>query len=242
MNPVYVGLFIASAVLTQIVFCWITGKSLHSVKSAIITALGLSLLLHVNHAWVAILAAILAISSKFLIKRKGKHIFNPANLGIVATIALSGEAWVSPGQWGSEALFFFLIFSAGLMMIFKVGRLDIAFSFILAFGLLKFGYLVLYLGWEPEVWLHQMANGTLLLFTFFMITDPMTTPNHSKARIIWALVLAIAVFICSIFFYVQTALVWVLFFISIFTPLFDKYFKAEKYEWNISKKLKIETS
>ena len=127
----------------------------------------------------------------------------------------------------------FVIGAAGLMMILKVGRLDTAFTFIAVFGILQYLYVVIYLGWEPTVWAHKMSNGTLLLFAFFMITDPMTTPNHAKARIIWAALLAVALFIASNYFYVQTAAIWILFIISPLTPLFDKLFVAKKYEWNI---------
>ena len=76
-----------------------------------------------------------------------------------------------------------------------------------------------------------MSNGTLLLFAFFMITDPMTTPNHKKARIVWAAAIGLFLFVASNFYYIQSAAIWILFFISPFTPLFDRLFVAEKYEW-----------
>ena len=41
---------------------------------------------------------------------------------------------------------------------------------------------------------HMVTNGALLLFTFFMITDPMTTPNHAKARIAWAVMVGLLTF------------------------------------------------
>jgi Na+-transporting NADH:ubiquinone oxidoreductase subunit NqrB len=179
------------------------------------------------------LAAFIAVASKFIIRKNNKHIFNPANIGIIGAILLTNEAWVSPGQWGSSTILLFVIGAAGLMMILKVGRLDTAVTFITIFGILQYLYVVTYLGWEPTVWAHKMSNGTLLLFAFFMVTDPMTTPNHKKARIIWASLLAIALFIASNYFFVQTAAIWLLFLISPLTPLFDKLFVAQKYEWNI---------
>jgi Na+-transporting NADH:ubiquinone oxidoreductase subunit NqrB len=114
--------------------------------------------------------------------------------------------------------------------------MDTSITFLAVFGGLLFVRQVMYLGWESSVWLHQMSNGTLLLFAFFMITDPMTTPNHRYARFIWAAILGVALFIASSFFYVQTAAVWLLFLISPFTPLFDKLFYAKKYEWSTTTK------
>ena len=219
------------AILTQMVCAFFTTKRYDSVKSALITALGLCLLLKTGSLEIAALATAVAISFKFIVRLRNKHIFNPANIGIIAALLLSDSAWVSPGQWGSSVLMWFFVGAAGLMMILKVGRMDTSFTFLLVFGCLLYLRQVVYLGWEPEVWLHKMSNGTLLLFTFFMITDPMTTPNHRTARVIWSSALAISLFVLSNFLYIQTAAVWVLFAISPFTPLFDKFFKHKKYEW-----------
>ena len=230
-------IILSTAVVTQLSFAFFTTKKYSSFKSALISALGLCLLLKTGAIWVGAFAAFVAIASKFLIKIKNKHIFNPANIGIIAAIALTGEAWVSPGQWGSDTILWFFIGAAGLMMILKVGRLDTTIAFILTFGGLLFLRQVVYLGWEPTVWLHKMNNGTLLLFAFFMITDPMTTPNHKHARIIWAVILALALFIASNFYYVQSSAIWLLFAISPFTPMFDRLFKAKKYQWNVPNRL-----
>ena len=220
-------------ILTQVVFSLWFNKPLASIKSALITALGLCLLLKSSHASISALAAFVAISSKFLITYQNKHIFNPANIGIVLAILLTNQAWVSPGQWGSSTLLWFVIGAAGLMMILKVGRMETTLVFLGTFALLSFFRDVLYLGWGPTVWLHKMSNGTLLLYAFFMITDPRTTPNHKKARLIWAAVLAALLFVSSAFFYVQTAAIWLLFLISPFAILFDKWFKHRLYQWNV---------
>lgn len=222
---------IGVATVTQLLFSFLTNKRYSSVKSGLITALGLCLLLKTGNLWVAALASFVAIASKFLIKHKTKHIFNPANIGIIGAIVLSGNAWVSPGQWGSGTLMWFFIGSAGLMMILKVGRLDTTFYFLLAFAILSFTRDVVYLDWEPAVWFHKMSNGTLLLFSFFMITDPMTTPNHKAGRAIWAIGLAFLVFTLSNFLYVQTAVIWVLFGVSFVTPVIDYFYKEKKFEW-----------
>lgn len=218
--------------LTQLTFVYFFSQKYSSIKSGMITALGLCLLLKTAAIWVSILAVFIAIASKFLVRVNHKHVFNPANLGIIVVLLTTDLAWVSPGQWGSSIVMWFFIGAAGLMMILKVGRLDTAITFMLVFGGLLFARQVIYLSWEPVVWLHQMSNGTLLLFAFFMITDPMTTPNHKYARIAWAGIIGISLFVASNFFYVQTAAIWILFFISPFTPLFDKLFAAPQYKWN----------
>src|SRR5262245_19309371 len=76
-------------------------------RSALISGLSLCLLLRTNSVPLAVAAAVLTIGSKFVIRIGGKHIFNPTNVGIVALMALTGQVWVSPGQWGNVAFFAF---------------------------------------------------------------------------------------------------------------------------------------
>ena len=206
----------STALLTQLAGqAWLhykAGESLRftrrdwiSLKSAGITTLGLSLLCHTHEPWVAALAALVAIGSKFVLRTGGKHIFNPANLGLVAAILLTGEAWVSPGQWGSGAALVFLIGSCGAVVVLRVGRLDTSLAFLATFGGLLFLRQVVYLGWPVDHWVHQMANGSLLLFTFFMITDPMTIPNARPLRILWAATVGVLAYYLAVKLFVNAA-------------------------------------
>lgn len=226
-----IGATISSCIAFQLLFTHFTTKNYNSWKSALITSLGLSLLLKVDAIHWVFVATFIAIATKFLIKYKGKHIFNPANVGVVATILITQNAWISPGQWGSNIIYLFIIGSLGFLVIKKVARIDIALSFIGTFGCLLFIRNILYLGWPIDFWLHQMTNGTLMLFTFFMITDPMTTPNNQKARIIFAIILASVAFYLATFKHFYAAPVWVLLFMSPLTILFDRIWKGKKFNW-----------
>src|SRR6476469_4492439 len=77
-------------------------------KSAMISGLSLSLLMRSNSFLLMALAAFVAVSSKFLVRWKGKHIFNPTNFAIVVMLVATPRVWVSGGQWGSAAFFGFL--------------------------------------------------------------------------------------------------------------------------------------
>ena len=226
---------ILTAIVSQLVLSKIFKISLNSIKSAIITALGICILLNCSSIAIFIFATLVAISSKFFIRIKNKHIFNPSHIGIVAALLFTSQAWVSPGQWGSNMELLFFIGVGALFLIFKVGRVDIAFTFLGSILLLAFTYNILYLGWPMDFLTHKMLNGSLLIFSFFMITDPMTTPNDKKARRIWAVLLAVITFVLSGFMYLQTAPIWALLILIPFTPLFDKKWKAPKFEWEINK-------
>lgn len=228
--PKYAIIFF-TCVSTQIIASYFTNKNYGSVKSALITSLGLSLLFKSSSLWVLGLAAFLAIISKFIVKYKNKHFFNPANFGIIVTILLTQKAWISPGQWGSGAILVFLIGSLGTLIVLKVTRIDISLTFLGTLFCLQMYRTIFYLGWDFDVLIHQFSSGSLLLFTFFMITDPVSTPNAPVARIMWAVIIAIISFTLSNYYFVNVAPVWTLFFISPFTPIFDKLFVGKKFEW-----------
>ncbi len=210
----------------------ITGKNnLSSLKSAWISSLSITLMLRANLWWVFVLASVLTVGSKFLIKRKGKHVFNPTNFGIVISVLLSGNAWISPGQWGSDYIWWAFMGISGLTVLFQVGRWDTAFTFLAALAVFEFSRNVLWLGWPVDFFIHQFSSGTLLLFTFFMITDPVTTPSHRLARVLWSIVIAGLSAWLNWKYLLPGAPLYALFVMSAFTPLFDIIFKAKKFKW-----------
>lgn len=227
---------IGGCVIAQSLAILFANAPRESLKSALITGLGLSLLLKAGSPWLFLFAAFFAIGQKFLLRINGKHLWNPANFGIVILILLNSEAWVSPGQWGSSATLIFIIGTAGLAVLSKVRRLDTGIAYLITFVALEYARNILYLGWDYEVLFHRLSNGTLWLFAFFMITDPMTTPNNKTVRIIWAMLVATASFIGINFFFKSTSPQWVLFFATPLTPLIDYAFKGNFFQWTILSK------
>jgi hypothetical protein len=210
---------------------------LHSIKSAMITTLGLCLLLKANSPIIFFLAAVLAIAQKFVFRINHKHLWNPANFGIIAAIVLSDNAWVSPGQWGTEALIVLAVSTLGFAVLTKVKRLDTGLIFLSSVAILEFARTVLYMNWNIEVWLHKMSSGSIWLFAFFMITDPMTTPDNKKARIIWTILVASISFYLTNFYFINSSFQWVLFFATPLTPLIDRFMKSERFQWTSSQLL-----
>lgn len=222
-----------TCLVSQFLFATANGQDLRSLKSAFISALSLSLMLKTNQAWVMILASFISIASKyalcFMLSEKKKHFYNPTNFGIITTILLTGQAWISPGQWGSHGLLFLGIGILGLTVLLRVKRLDVAFAFFITFCILNYVRNVVVLGWSVDFFLHQLTSGTLLLFTFFMITDPVSTPSNLGARIVWGMLVAIVAFYLGTFEFVNGAPLWALFFISPTTIIFDKIARSAKH-------------
>ncbi|MEM9118405.1 MAG: RnfABCDGE type electron transport complex subunit D [Cyanobacteria bacterium P01_F01_bin.56] len=199
-------------------------------RSPLISALGLSLLLRVDHLPTMALATFVAIASKFLCKVDGKHFFNPANIGIIAALSFTHDAWVSPGQWGEEIWYALIFIGAGGMVLKRVGRWDTTAAFLGSYALLE-AFRNLYLGWTWDVWLHRLSSGSLLLFALFMVTDPRSIPNARPARLIWALSIAGLTFVLRNYFYLSTAVFWALFLLSPLTIALDRLWESDRFVW-----------
>ena len=106
------ALLLLTVLATQAVGDRLEGRP-PNLRSALISGLSLCLLLRTNRTDLALLAAVITIAAKFVVRFRGKHIFNPTNGGIVAMLLLTDQVWVSPGQWGSVAFFAFLMACLG---------------------------------------------------------------------------------------------------------------------------------
>ena len=83
-----------------------------------------------------------------------------------------------------------------------------------------------------ESWLHHLQNGALLLFAFFMISDPMTTPNRRCARVLHALGVAALAFAWQFLLYKPNGFIWALFLCVPLVPLLDRWLPGERFRWD----------
>ena len=201
-----------------------------NIRSPLITSLGISLLLRADYPTTMFFAVALAIASKFIFKLEGKHFFNPANFGIISALALTPDAWVSPGQWGEDWWYGLLFVGTGGMILQRVGRWDTTAAFLGFYALLE-ALRNFWLNWTWDVYLHRLMSGSLLLFALFMVTDPRSIPNSRMGRVIWAACIALVTFILRNSFYLSTAVFWALFALAPLTVLFDILWQSSRFSW-----------
>ncbi|OCQ99489.1 Na+-transporting NADH:ubiquinone oxidoreductase, subunit NqrB [Nostoc sp. MBR 210] len=233
LHPEFIGVAIASCLSTQ----WILSK-LNSqepeqklnLRSALITSLGLSLLLRADHWTTMMLAAVSAIASKFCFKVGDKHFFNPGNFGIITALTLTSDAWVSPGQWGEEWWYGLLFAGTGGLILQRIGRWDTTAAFLGSYSLLE-AIRNLWLGWTWDVYWHRLMSGSLLLFALFMVTDPRSIPNAKIGRIVWAICIASLTFILRNNFFISTAVFWSLFALAPLTIVIDWLWSSPRFSW-----------
>lgn len=223
-------LLLATALATQYVGGRLAGLPGFDPRSALISGLSLCLLLRTNSEALAALTAVVTIASKFALRWNGKHLFNPTNFGLVAMILATQAVWVSPGQWGSAAFLGFLVACLGGMVVNRAARSDVTLAFLASYGALLF----LRAGWlgDPmSIPLHQLESGALLIFAFFMISDPKTTPDSRAGRVLFAILVAAGAAFVQFRLYRPNGLLWSLAALSPAVALIDRLFPGCRYEW-----------
>jgi Na+-translocating ferredoxin:NAD+ oxidoreductase RnfD subunit len=227
-----VALTIAAALVTQAVLSYVVRMPHVEWKSALISALSLCLLLRTSAPWLGAVAASVAVGSKFLLRIRDKHVFNPTNLALVAMLAATNRAWVSSGQWGSATTFGFLMACLGAVVVTRARRADVSFAFLTAWAAILV-LRSLQLGEPMTIPFHRLESGALLLFTFFMISDPKTTPDSRAGRVLFAVCVAASAWFVQFKLFHTNALLWSLAASSPLTPLIDRLLPAEQYAWEI---------
>ncbi|MCB0346924.1 MAG: RnfABCDGE type electron transport complex subunit D [Bdellovibrionales bacterium] len=200
-------------------------------KSAVITCLGVSLLLRSDSLYAHALSAAAAVLSKFVCRISGKHIFNPANLGVLLGLTLLPGTWVSAGQWGSDTAIAFWLAAFGSVSLLRLRFQLMTWCFLTFYIGIFYCHRMLWMGYETAILLHHLQSGALLLFAFFMISDPKTAPNHPAAQVLQSLIVAACAYVWQFELYFTNALLWSLLLASFLVPLWDRIFTAPAFSW-----------
>lgn len=210
-------------------------------KSSIITGTSLTLLLRTSDYYYSLLAGFLAITSKFIFSTKDKsgnydHIFNPANFACAVLILIPNIlgsqkiVWISSGQWGTDAIISIFVIMSGLLVTVKSYRSDITLAFIIFTSCFLF-IRALYLSDPFTIPFHQLLNGSILIFSFFMISDPRSTPRSMLGRLIFAFLVSIGFYLGKFVYFDTNSLILSLFFVSFLTPFINYFFQGNVFSW-----------
>jgi Na+-transporting NADH:ubiquinone oxidoreductase subunit NqrB len=230
VQPLNAAVIVATALLVQGLMARMTGRPHLDLRSALISALSLCLLLRTNAVELAALAALIAVGSKFVLRVRGKHVFNPTNLAIVALLLLSRDVWVSPGQWGSATVLAFALAAAGSLVVHRAARADVTFTFLLVYAAAVLGRAA----WLGDPWaipFLRLQNGALVLFAFYMISDPRTTPDRRAGRVLFGALVALLAAAIQFRLFRSTGPLWALALLSPLTPLLDRLLPGPRFTW-----------
>jgi len=221
---------VATALAVQFLGTRYAGLPRFDPLSPLITSMSLTLLLRTDTIWLAATAATLAIGSKFLLRYRGKHVFNPANFALVSLMLLSDHAWVSSGQWGSAAIGAFALACLGFLVLTRARRAETTIAFGIFYAALLLGRAI-WLDDPFSIPLHQMQNGALLIFAFFMISDPKTTPNTAAGRVLFAMLVASVAYTIQFIYYQPNGPILALIICAPMVPVIDSLLRGRIYRW-----------
>src|SRR5437773_7012377 len=211
---------LGTALATQYVCGRIWGLAAFDPRSALISGLSLCLLCRTNEPLLAVATATAAIASKFALRWRRKHVFNPTNFGLVVMMLVTGQVWVSPGQWGSAATFGFLLASAGGLVVTRARRADVTLVFLGTWAALLF-VRSMWLDEPVAIPIHRLESGALILFAFFMISDPKTTPDSRAGRMLFAGIVAAGAYVVQFVLFRTNGFLWSLAVASLLVPVID---------------------
>lgn len=171
---------ILTAIVLELLLARIfTGKFPH-LASAYITGISVGILIRSPAFWPYALCSAISITSKYVLRVKDRHIWNPSNFGISAMLFLAPFAVASLSiQWGNNIWALLVIWMLGCVIIYRLKRFHITLTYVVSF--IAFSFLrSWFTGHSLLAEIAPITGPMYQLFIFFMITDPKTTVRSSK--------------------------------------------------------------
>ena len=185
-------LAIATAVGVELILGRIFLGKWPNVASAYISGISVGILIRSPAFWPYALCAAIAITSKYVLRLKGRHLWNPSNFGICVMLFLAAESVATLSiQWGNNVWPLLVIWLLGSAIVWRVHRLHISVTYVASFFALAFlRAWIMHDPWQSEI--APITGPEYQLFVFFMITDPKTTVRSRLGQCIVAFAVAVA--------------------------------------------------
>ena len=184
-------LAIVVAIATELVLARIFVHKWPHPASAYITGISVGILLRTPAFWPYALCSAISITSKYVLRVNGRHLWNPSNFGISAMLFLAGDTVGSLSiQWGNYLWPMLVIWMLGALIIWRLHRFHITATYVISF--VAFALMRSWITGHP--WQSEIAPITgpmYQLFIFFMITDPKTTVRSKMGQCFVAFAVAV---------------------------------------------------
>jgi Na+-translocating ferredoxin:NAD+ oxidoreductase RnfD subunit len=194
-NFLNVVLAIATSVIAEVVLAKAILGTRKNLASAYITGISVGILIRSNVIWPYVVAALISILSKYVLRYKGRHLWNPSNFGVswmlfMAPVYVAGLSM----QWGNYILPMCVIWALGLGIVYRAKKLHVSITYVISFIILAYVRSII----TGDAFLAELSPLTgpmYQLFIFFMITDPGTVVSGKKWQIIVVILVALVEFI-----------------------------------------------
>src|SRR5215470_15609921 len=177
-------LAIAAAMLLELALGRLSYGKFPNLASSYITGISVGILIRSPAFWPYALCSAIAITSKYVIRWKGRHLWNPSNFAICVLLLLAPEAVSTLSiQWGNAVWPLLIVWTLGALITWRVKRFHITATYVLSFwAFAALRGLITGHGFLAEV--APITGPMSQLFIFFMITDPKTTVKSKQAQCI----------------------------------------------------------
>jgi len=185
------ALAIATAFASEMVLGRITYGKWPYAASAYITGISVGILLRSPFLWPYALCAFISIASKYVLRFRGRHLWNPSNLGVSLILFLAPETVsLLSVQWGNVVAPMVVIWLLGSVIVWRVGRFPLSATYVSSFLLFSFvRAAVTGIPWVAAV--APITGPMYQLFIFFMVTDPRTTVGPRWAQMLVVFIVAL---------------------------------------------------
>ena len=185
-------LAIATAMVFEYALSYLVYKKAPVLASAYITGISVGILCRTPEFWPFALTSAIAITSKYVIRWRGRHLWNPSNFAIAVMLLIAPEYFSTLGiQWGNAVWPMLLVWALGAIIVYRVKRFHITATYVISFVALSF-VRSLFTGHGFFTEVAPITGPMYQLFIFFMITDPRTTVSTKKGQTIVAVLIAVA--------------------------------------------------
>jgi len=186
------ALAIATAMGCEIGLTLLIYRKFPNLASAYITGISVGILIRSPEFWPYALCSAIAITSKYVIRWRGRHLWNPSNLAISAMLLLVPEYVATLMiQWGNAVWPMVVIWALGLAIVYRVKRFHITATYVCSFVFLSWAR-TFFTGHSFLAEVAPITGPMYQLFIFFMITDPKTTVKPRWAQCVVAGLVAVA--------------------------------------------------
>ena len=218
---------VVTCLVTEVILARTVLHAKKNLSSAYISGISIGILIRSNMMWPYAMCALLSIMSKYVLRYKGRHLWNPSNFGVswmlfMAPLAVAGLSI----QWGNNLAAMAVIWCLGLVIVNRAKRLHVSIAYVISFAVLAWvRSLITHDAFLAE--LSPLTGPMYQLFVFFMVTEPATGVSTRKGRILVVIAVALVEFVLRLYGYIYAPF-YALFLVGPICKYFDLRKNAPK--------------
>jgi Na+-translocating ferredoxin:NAD+ oxidoreductase RnfD subunit len=186
---------IGTSLVAEVVLSWLVLGTRKNLASAYITGISVGILIRSNFIWPYVVTALLSILSKYVLRYKGRHLWNPSNFGVSWMLFMAPLSVAGLGiQWGNNLFAMSVIWALGIVIVYRAKKFHVSAAYVISFVILSYVRSLI----TSDPFLSELAPLTgpmYQLFIFFMVTDPGVAVTGKRNQVIVVVLVALVEFV-----------------------------------------------